>query len=66
MTEAAKAMIEWAFEEPLCRVVTARNTKKWNVASQRVLNKLGMKVYEETEDAYNLRLEKSRTDSQPQ
>ena len=64
MTEAAQAMIAWAFEEPSCHAVTARNTKKWNLASQRVLFKLGMKVYEEMEDACNLRLERSSTTNQ--
>lgn len=58
-TEAAQAMIAWAFEEPSCRSITAQNTKKWNLASQRVLFKLGMKVYEESEDAFSLRLDRS-------
>ncbi len=59
MTEAVSAMITWAFEEISCRAVVARNTKKWNLASQRVLHKVGMKVYEESEDAFNLRVERS-------
>ena len=57
-TEAVKAMIAWAFEETLCRAVVARNTKKSNLASQRVLLKAGMKVYEESEDAFCLRVER--------
>jgi len=63
-TEAAQAMIAWAFEEPSCRSITAQNTKKWNLASQRVLLKLGMKVYEESEDALSLRLERNSAISQ--
>jgi len=63
-TEAAQAMITWAFEEPACRSITAQNTKKWNLASQRVLFKLGKKVYEESEDAFSLRLERSSIVSQ--
>ena len=39
MTEAVRAMIAWAFEETSCRAVVALNTKKWNLASQRVLLK---------------------------
>ncbi|MBK9210910.1 MAG: GNAT family N-acetyltransferase [Anaerolineales bacterium] len=57
-TEAVKAMIAWAFEEISCRAVVARNTKKSNLASQRVFLKAGMKVYEESEDAFCLRVER--------
>jgi hypothetical protein len=58
MTEAVTAMITWAFEETSCQAVVARNTKKWNLASQHVLLKVGMQVYEESEDAFNLRVER--------
>jgi [ribosomal protein S5]-alanine N-acetyltransferase len=58
MTEAVQSLITWAFEEPACLSVVARDTKKWNVASQRVLAKVGMKAYEESEDALWLRVER--------
>lgn len=61
MTEAARALIDWAFQEPSCRAVIALNTKKWNVASQRVLLKSGMTVNEETDDAFSFRIERTTT-----
>jgi ribosomal-protein-alanine N-acetyltransferase len=62
-TEAAQGLITWAFEEAACLSVVARDTKKWNVASQRVLAKAGMKVYAESEDAFCLRVERKNTKS---
>jgi ribosomal-protein-alanine N-acetyltransferase len=61
MTEAVRAMIGWAFQDPACRAVVARDTKKWNIASQRVLAKAGMTVYEESDDAQCWRIDKERT-----
>ncbi len=55
-TEAVQAQIAWAFEEPACQSVVARDTKKSNVASLRVLAKVGMTQYQETEDAFYLRV----------
>jgi ribosomal-protein-alanine N-acetyltransferase len=60
-TEAIQCMITWAFEEAACLSVVARDTKKWNVASLRVLAKAGMKVYAESEDAFCLRVERKNT-----
>jgi [ribosomal protein S5]-alanine N-acetyltransferase len=57
-TEAVQRMLVWAFEEPTCLAVVARDTKKLNIASLQVLAKVGMKVYEESEDAYWLRVER--------
>ena len=57
-TEAVKALITWAFEEPDCKSVVAPDTKKRNVASNRVLEKVGMHVYEETDDALFWRLDR--------
>jgi ribosomal-protein-alanine N-acetyltransferase len=51
VTEACREMIAWAFRDPACRSVVARDTKKTNLASNRVLAKLGMHVYRESEDA---------------
>jgi RimJ/RimL family protein N-acetyltransferase len=59
MTEAVRAMITWALEETSCHAVVARNTKKWNLASQHVLLKVGMNIYEESEDGFNLKVERS-------
>ena len=57
-TEAVQRLIAWAFEESACRSVVARDTKKWNAASLRVLSKAGMRVYAESDDAFCLRVER--------
>jgi len=57
-TEAARALIAWAFQSPECITVIAPNTKRSNVASNRVLKKVGMKVYEETVEAMSWRIDK--------
>jgi ribosomal-protein-alanine N-acetyltransferase len=59
MTEAVKALIAWAFQDTRCRAVIAPNTKRWNVASNRVLEKVGMQVYNETEEALDWRADKA-------
>ncbi|MCB8983928.1 MAG: GNAT family N-acetyltransferase [Ardenticatenaceae bacterium] len=41
MTEAARALVSWALAQPVCGTVTAW-TEKNNIASQRVLQKIGM------------------------
>lgn len=58
VTEACRALIAWAFREPACRSVVARDTKKANLASNRVLAKLGMQIYRESEDARYWRLDR--------
>lgn len=60
MTEAAHCLIQWAFCEPACQAVVARDTKKWNMASRRILEKVGMRVYAESEDALWYRLDRSQ------
>jgi RimJ/RimL family protein N-acetyltransferase len=59
MTEAVQALIAWAFEEPACQSVVARDTKKSNIASLRVLAKVGMTQFQETEDAFYLRVDRA-------
>ena len=58
MTEAVKGLIEHAFQDPRCRTVIAPDTEKENVASNRVLEKAGMQVYNETEDAFDWKVDK--------
>ncbi len=58
MTEAAKALIEWAFQDNRCIRITAPNTRKDNLASNRVLAKLGMRVFQESEDTLSWCLDK--------
>lgn len=57
MTEAVGAMIAWAFEMPRCTAVFAQ-TLKSNLASHRVLEKVGMQMTNETEDSLMWRLVK--------
>lgn len=47
MTEAARALIEWAFSQPGCQTVTAIGVLKTNLASQHVLVNVGMAQYAE-------------------
>lgn len=56
MTEAVKALSEWALQQPLVKRVIAE-TLKDNIASHRVLEKSGMIKYRETDMAYWWKLE---------
>lgn len=49
-TEAAGALITWAFSHPSCLEIVAPDTRKDNPASHRVLAKLGMQAYAETDE----------------
>lgn len=57
-TEAVNRLIQWAFEDPRCQRITAPGTKKDNPASNRILEKVGMKIYQETTEAYNWALDR--------
>ncbi len=56
-TEAVKALIAWAFQDPTCWLVQA-DTLKDNVASNRVLAKTGMKIYYETDEGLCWKIER--------
>jgi GNAT superfamily N-acetyltransferase len=58
MTETVQALIGWAFQDSDCRAVVARNVLKTNLASIRVLEKVGMRPYLETRDTYAFRVRK--------
>ena len=62
MTEAVKGLIEWAFQDMRCSAVIAPDTKRWNVASHHVLENVGMRVYGETEEALDWRIDKVTQD----
>ena len=49
-TEAVRVMIEWAFDAPECIAVIAAEVDKANSASIRILEKVGMSIYRETND----------------
>ena len=49
-TEAVRALITWAFDAPECVSVIAAEVDKANIASIRILEKVGMSIYKETND----------------
>ena len=57
-TEALEGLIQWAFDDPRCRRIIAPETQRSNPASNRVLEKVGMRVYAESPDAISWCLEK--------
>jgi len=63
-TEAVQALITWAFGESDCKSIVAPDTKKWNLASNRVLEKVGMYVYDETDDALFWRIDRESSNAQ--
>ncbi len=48
-TETVQTLINWGFQEPQCTAVIA-DPHKSNFASNRALKKVGMRVYEETDN----------------
>jgi ribosomal-protein-alanine N-acetyltransferase len=56
MTEAAGALIAWAFREPECLAIVARGVLRSNLASQKVLLHIGMSVYGEPDDTLSYRI----------
>jgi RimJ/RimL family protein N-acetyltransferase len=58
-TEAVQALINWAFLTPECISIIAANTSLDNIASHRVLQKVGMVVYHRTADNLSWRLTRS-------
>jgi ribosomal-protein-alanine N-acetyltransferase len=58
MTEAVRAMVAWAFQHEDCRAVVAPGTLKENIASNRVLAKVGMQIYDETDEALSWRIDR--------
>jgi RimJ/RimL family protein N-acetyltransferase len=55
MTEAARALVNWALQQDGVSALIAE-TEKHNEASQRVLKKLGARIYEETKSAYHWKI----------
>jgi RimJ/RimL family protein N-acetyltransferase len=55
-TEAASALIAWAFKDPRCCVVMGEAFKD-NPASIRVLEKVGMKLQHETDDRVVMKIQ---------
>jgi RimJ/RimL family protein N-acetyltransferase len=55
MTEAVAGMVQWAFDQPYCEAVVAE-TMRENVASHRVLEKVGMVIDGNTKKMIRWRL----------
>ena len=60
MSEALQGMIRWAFQDPRCNRILAPDTLRSNLASNRVLEKVGMQVYQEKRDSLSWCLDKVR------
>jgi RimJ/RimL family protein N-acetyltransferase len=58
-TEAAGALVAWAFGHPRCRAIIAPDTLRANAASSRVLEKLGMRVVAATPRTRSWRLDRA-------
>ena len=58
ITEAVRAICDWAFSQPTVTCIIAQ-TEKDNIPSHRVLQKCGMERYKETEEGLWWRLESS-------
>ncbi len=56
ITEAVKAMIAWAFQKPQCHSIIALDTVRSNIASNRVSEKAGMVIYQESKDTLSWRI----------
>ena len=65
MTEAIRALIAWAFDDPACRSVTAKGVLRSNIASQRVLTKAGLKVTDQDAKSQNWRIDRPGLTSRP-
>lgn len=57
-TEAVQGMIHWAFGDSRCSRVIAPDTPRSNLASNRVLEKAGMRIYAESPDTLSWCLDK--------
>jgi RimJ/RimL family protein N-acetyltransferase len=57
-TEATRALIAWAFDDPACQSVVA-DSRKDNLASNRVLAKVGMHIFRGAEDTLSWRVNRA-------
>ena len=58
MTEAVTGMIRWAFLDSRCKRILAPDTLRSNLASNKVLQKVGMRVYQEKRESLSWHLER--------
>lgn len=60
MTEAVRALVDWAFTHPDCRAIVAPDVRSWNIGSQKVLTLAGFLEISRNTDEVNYRLDKSQ------
>jgi RimJ/RimL family protein N-acetyltransferase len=59
MSEAVRALVDWAFTHPFCQVITA--TEVENPVSQHLLEKLGSRLVERKGKSTSWMIQKART-----
>jgi len=57
MTEAVRGLVDWAFSHPFCQTVTATTVK--NPASNRLLEKLGAELVEQSRNASSWKINRA-------
>ena len=57
MTEAVRDLVDWAFSHPFCKTVTATTVK--NPASNRLLEKLGAELVEQSRDSSSWKINRA-------
>jgi ribosomal-protein-alanine N-acetyltransferase len=60
MTEAVMRIMKWAFEDDACKSIVAIDVQKANLASQRVLQKAGMILFEESNETLSYRIHRDQ------
>ena len=65
-TEAASALLEWAFSHEACRMVVAKNVRSDNAASRRVFEKLGASVVERRQETVDFRIRRTAFHREPE
>jgi RimJ/RimL family protein N-acetyltransferase len=61
-TEAVRAMIAWALEDPQCNAVIALTAPRGNLASNRVLEKAGLRIYARSDEALSWRIDREHAE----
>jgi len=59
-SEALSLLLEWSFERPECKRVTAKNVSVKNIGSQKVLLRNGFKVFQTFEDTIDYEICKDK------
>jgi len=60
-TEGAQALVQWTFQDERCNSVVACHVRNDNLASIRVLHKLGFQIYERDRDTRSYIIQKKES-----